>query len=523
MLSGWLLSGAAAAATAPAGDLDDVGFLSFPTSGNSQAQTHFLRGVAILHSFGWKQAISEFQAAQAADPAFAMAYWGESLCYNHPLISERDRDTPRAVLNKLGATLDERLAKAPTDREKGFLRAVDVLFFGDGDSASRRTAYMQAMRSLYSRYPADDEVAAFYALSLLSAAGAAESGHRQRMLAGAIALAISARNPRHPGAVHYTIHAFDDPVHAPLALPAARVFADIAGAVSHARHMPSHIFIQLGMWDDVAASNQAAYAVAVELWEPGDDAGDMTHALDWGQYGDLQRGDYASAAQWIDRMERIAASNPGQTRVMETVPLVKARMVLETRQWSTQRVAAGSSAAELLATGISAVRLGDLDLAGRAEERLAELAQAASAEQDTSYYARTAQPLQIMHAEVAGLLAIARGEVEDGLGLLQAGVDIAEAMRPPNGAPNPIKPAHELLGEALLDAGRPLQAADLFERSLLRTPNRPLSLLGLARARAALGDTDAASEQYRKLIEVWRDRDFPAMAEARAYLAGASR
>ncbi|MCZ6853288.1 MAG: hypothetical protein O7G86_05140, partial [Gammaproteobacteria bacterium] len=264
-----------------ASNLDDVGALSFPNSGAPEAQAHFLRGVGILHSFGWKQAIIEFKAAQALDPDFALAYWGESLCYNHPLIREQDLDTPRAVLNRLAPTLDERLSMARTDRERGFMLAVEALFFGEGNTGERRLAYMEAMRTLHDNYPDDDEVAAFYAVSLLSAAGpAGGEGHRLNVLAGSIGLEISARNPRHPGAVHYTIHAFDDPVHAPLALPADWVFADIAAAVSHARHMPTHIFIQHGMWEQVSLSNQSAYEAAVALWEPGDSAGAMVHSLD---------------------------------------------------------------------------------------------------------------------------------------------------------------------------------------------------------------------------------------------------
>ena len=384
--------------SATSSNLEDVGSLSFPTSGAPAAQEHFLRGVATLHSFGWKQAIAEFKAAQALDPDFALAYWGESLCYNHPLIREQDRETPKSVLNSLAPTLEGRLAKAPTAREKGFLLAAEALFFGEGDTGARRIAYMEAMRDLYEQYPDDDEVAAFYALSLLSAAGpAGGAGHRMNVLAGSIGLSITARNPEHPGAVHYTIHAFDDPVHAPLALPAAWVFADIAAAVSHARHMPTHIFIQHGMWDQVSTSNQSAYEAAVALWEPGDSAGDMTHALDWGQYGDLQRGDYARARLWIERMEEIVAKNPGQARVMGALPRVKARYVLESQQWASLPVTEESTAPELLATGISAVHLEDFTVAQQAASQLAELAQAAASEKDSSYYSRTGQPLAIMH------------------------------------------------------------------------------------------------------------------------------
>ena len=503
-----------------ADEMDDVGSVNFPTSGSAEAQKHFLRGVATLHSFGWKQARTAFQEAQAADPDFAMAYWGESLTYNHPLISEWDLETPRAVLSKLGATTEERLAAAPTDREKGFIAAVDVLFFGEGDTMARRTAYMQVMRGLHERYPDDDEIAAYYALSLLSSAGPAGEGHRQNVLAGAIALGITSRKPKHPGAVHYTIHAFDDPVHAPLALPAAWVFADIAAAVPHALHMPTHIFIQHGMWQQVSDSNQSAYAAAVALWVPGDKAGDMTHALDWGQYGDLQLGDYDKAALWIRRMEGIVERNGDQRRIIEALPRVKARMILETQQWEMTPITEGSHDTELLATGISAVHLGDLATAQKAAERLAAKA-AELNNDDRSYYAQNAEPLEIMVRSVAGLIAMTEGDADKGLAMLAEGVEIAESMRPPNGAPNPLKPIHELYGEALLGANKADEAAAQFSGSLLRTPNRPLSLLGLARSYAALGDENAARRQYQKLAEVWKDRDFPVLEEAHRYLAAA--
>jgi tetratricopeptide (TPR) repeat protein len=500
-----------------ADEMEGVGDITFPTSGSAEAQEHFLRGVATLHSFGWKQARTAFQEAQQVDPDFAMAYWGESLTYNHPLITEWDLETPKIVLGKLGETTEARLAKAPTARERGFLVAVDALFFGEGDTRARRIAYMQAMDSLHQRYPYDDEVAAFYALSLLSAAGPAGEGHRQNVKAGAIAMDISARNPRHPGAVHYTIHAFDDPVHAPLALPAAWVFADIAAAVSHARHMPTHIFIQHGMWQQVSDSNQSAYDAAVALWEPGDMAGDMTHALDWGQYGDLQLGDYDRAALWIERMEEIVRKNPGQQRIVEALPRVNARMILETRQWKMLPVTDESMETELLATGLSAVHLGDLDRARKAADKLAAKAEALGND-DQSYYSATGKPIAVMHRSVTGMTAIAEGDTEKGLAMLQEGVEIAESMRPPNGAPNPLKPVHELYGEALLSANRPADALAQFNASLARTPNRPLSLLGLARSYIALGDEGSARKAYQQLAEVWKDRDFPELEEASRYV-----
>ena len=111
----------ASALVAPASaQLENVGQLSFPTSASPTAQRHFLRGVAILHSFGWKQAIAEFKLAQKAEPDFALAYWGETLAYNHPLQAEQDGKNPRAVLGRLGPTTAARMAKAPTEQRRAF-------------------------------------------------------------------------------------------------------------------------------------------------------------------------------------------------------------------------------------------------------------------------------------------------------------------------------------------------------------------------------------------------------------------
>lgn len=515
------LAFASASFGATAVEIESVGSITFPTSGSPEAQQHFVRGVGILHSFGWKQAIAEFRKAQALDQDFAMAYWGESLCYNHPLIAEQDRATPTEILYRLGATPEERAAKAPTARERGFVAAVEALFLGEGDTAQRRRAYMLAMRRLYMSYPEDPEVAAFYALSLLSAAGpVGDEGLPARVLAGSIAMQVFSHNPDHPGAAHYIIHAFDDPVHAPLALPAALNFAKIAPAVSHARHMPSHIFIQRGMWKEVSRSNQSAYEAAVDLWEPGDSAGDMVHALDWGQYGDLQLGDYERAREWIARLEGIAAKTPGQSRPSEALPRVKARYIIATGEWQTQPVTDESSAPELLATGLSAVELGDLELARRAAARLAQLA-AQAGEGDSSYFARNGKPTQIAHKEVAAALLWNEGQRDEALALLREGVAIAETMPDPRGPANPIKPVHELLGERLLASGKAEQAVETFEKSLARTPNRPRSVLGLARAWTEAGDAIAAAEHYRKLAEIWEGRDFPELTEAtRAVGAG---
>ena len=514
MLAACLLLVVAADARA---QFENVGVIDFPTSQTGEAQQHFLRGVAILHSFGWLQAIDEFQAAQRLDPDYAMAYWGESLSYNHPLNSQMSAVEPSKVLNRLAPTRAGRLAKAPTNREKGFIDAVEILW-GDGDHVERRLGYMEAMEDLYNAYPTDPEVSAFYALSMLSAVGATRDlSGRLNVKAGTIALKLSGQNQDHPGAVHYTIHSFDDPLHAPLALAAAHRFAEIAPAVSHARHMPTHIFIQHGMWDYVSGHNESAYQAAYELWKPGDSMGDATHALDWGQYGDLQLGDYEKGRRWIRRVEAMASGrfleggpseSEGQARPRGAVTLLKSRYIVDTEEWKIQPVTDDSSPHELLATALSAARLGNSEALGAAEEALGK-----RVEDGQGGYT------EVMHKQVSALLHADMGHEDPARDYMSEAVALVEAMAPPRGSASPIKPVHELYGEILMGFGAYEDAAAVYETALLRLANRPRSLLGLARASVEIGDFEGATEAYAKLADIWEGRDsFEGYQEALQFL-----
>jgi tetratricopeptide (TPR) repeat protein len=504
--------------------LENLGSLSFPTSAAPEAQRHFLRGVGFLHSFGWKQAIEAFKKAQQAQPDFALAYWGETLCYNHPLNAESDAKNPRAVLARLGPDAAARLAKAKTPRERGFLEAVEALW-GDGDWRARRVAYMQAMERLHAAFPDDDEVTTFYALSLLSAARAQnDSTFRPEVRAGALAMDVFRRNRNHPGAAHYIIHAFDDPVHAPLALDAAFAYAKIAPAVSHAVHMPTHIFIQHGMWREVADQNIRAYDIAKALWQPGDSPGDMAHSADWGQYGFLQLGDYAGARGRIQAFEDMVATTK-HSRASSGLTLVKARYIVETEEWTVQPVDATATGVTVLANGLSAVATNDL---AAAEQMLAILATKANmpssgsgggAHADHGVPAPAPPPgglddvgrtTRIMHHELAARLAEARGQRDRATALLREAVTLEDAMRPPNGSADPIKPSHELLGEVLLRAGQHAEAAQMFDACLLRMPNRPRSLYGAAVAYAGSGRADLARARWATLQAFWKGKPFDA-------------
>ncbi|HTH26152.1 MAG TPA: hypothetical protein VL919_13625, partial [Vicinamibacterales bacterium] len=210
----------------------ELGTITFPNSGNAAAQAAFIEGVKDLHSFQFDEAAVAFQRAQQADPSFAMAYWGEAMSHNHPLWAQQDDKAAKAILEKIAPTSDARQAKAKLPKEKAFLKAIDVLYYAPGDKLARDTAYSEAMAAMYAEWPNDHEVATWYALSLLGTVRPTDKGFRRQALAASIAEKVFAENPKHPGAAHFIIHAFDDPDHAPLALTAARSYAGIAPAAA---------------------------------------------------------------------------------------------------------------------------------------------------------------------------------------------------------------------------------------------------------------------------------------------------
>jgi tetratricopeptide (TPR) repeat protein len=500
-----------------------LGRIAFPTSGATAAQPAFVRGVLYLHSFEYDQAIAAFREAEKLDPGFAMAYWGEALAYDQPLWLNQQIDRARAALARLAPTRAARLAKAPTAREKGYLEAVELLY-GDGDAAVRHRAYADRMAALHAQFPDDDEAAAFYALALLATVPEGERNPAVTLKAGAIALAILKKNPEHPGAAHYALHAYDDGEHAGMGLAAARIYARIAPASSHARHMPSHIFLPLGMWDDASASDESAFAASVDLAaRKGLSAAQYDfHSLSWLHYEYLQQGRFAKAREVMKTVQdAIAAQSPkpgapeihaghveseigkgfSTTSLKSELASMRARLVVESRDWSTMK-GQGSfeNIDELFALGASANQAGDR---ARADTALEHLRAAATTVPD-----RDARDIAaIMASELEALSGFARGDRVGGLAAA-ARAAAMEAKRPkPVARPYPIKPAGELYGELLLASGDAPGALKQFEAALARTPRRSASLFGLALAAEAAGQHTQAVQTAKEFLAVWHRAD----------------
>ena len=502
----------------------------FPTSGSPAAHAEFLIGVAALHNFEYEDANAAFIKAQQIEPGFAMAYWGEAMTYHQTLWHNEDAAAARRILLRLAPDAAARAAKAGTQRERGFLGAVEALF-GAGDVTARRAAHARVMAANYAQFPDDPEVATFYALALLGTvsrglAGAADAheGHSTALAGSATQTRVTAilekvlrSHPRHPGALHYLLHNNDDPAHAQLALPAARIYAQVSPASSHAQHMPAHIFLQLGMWREAASSDQAAYASS-DAWVKARRL-PLTvrsyHALAWLQYELLQLGRLREARDTLAQIEPVVKAS-GELSLVSELASMRARYVVDTRRWDLlARERNFGNVNELFAIGISAARTGN--------SAAAELSRQALAERSKAEQEGDMRPvIAIMERQIAALIALGAGRRDQAVEILRAAAQAEQQLPAPLGPPKPIKPASELLGEVLLEIGRPREALAPFQQALRRNANRTLSVLGFARAAQASGDMATARAQYGVLLKNYAGADagLPELNEARAVVNG---
>jgi tetratricopeptide (TPR) repeat protein len=492
-------------------------------AGRGSAAEAFDRGLTALHNFEYEQANDAFREARRLDPGLALAYWGEALTYWQ-------------VLAALGPTAAARSAKARTPRDKVLLGAADQLF-GDGDANARHRRYTDAMRAAAARYPDDPDVVSLYALALLGSSSRSLIGfgdaHDERLAGsalqkevGALLTQVLASHPRHPGALHYLLHAYDDPQHAALALDAARTYARVANGASHALHMPAHVFLQLGLWHDAAASDRAAYD-ASNAWVRQKQrplALRNYHALAWLQYELLQLGRFAEARATIAEIEPVAtASARGAAPADVHQPLLsdlssmRARYVIETRRWDVMaNETQFGNVNDLFTIGMSAAKKGNV--------RAAQMVQQALAQRAVAPQEGDLRPaIAIMEREMAALVELANGRPEYAIEILKSAARSELDLPAPLGLPLPIKPAPELLGEVLLDAGRPREAMPQFEAVLRLHANRSLSVLGLARAAAAAANAAVARQHYQQLLKNYdrADAGLPELKEARTALARA--
>jgi tetratricopeptide (TPR) repeat protein len=469
-----------------------LGVVHFANSGARRAQPAFQRGLLLLHSFEYLAARGEFQKAEELDPSFAMAVWGEALTYNHTLWHEQDTAAARAALAKLGSTPEERIARGRTERERDYLASVEKLY-GPGDKAERDAAYSAALGDLSRRYPKDLDARALYSLSLLGLSPKRDV--RIYMRAAAEAEAVYEVEKRHPGGLHYLIHAYDDPVHAPLGLRAARLYAQVAPAASHAQHMTSHIFFALGLWDDAIAANEASVRVAQSQGEH------AYHSLLWLEYAYLQKDQRAAAESLVRSVTRDVASGPTKENRLRAA-FSRATWLVETRGApgadasqtvdSSGVTSIGYFAVHDFARGLVTAASGDVAGARAALTQLSDRINSARivpvGENRNWFDALSENDIaqaRALATALDGAVEFAEGQHAAGIVQVREAIATTAQMEFEYGPPWSAKPFEEILGELLLADGQQAEAAAAFERVLLMYPNRRLAVEGLAAAKVA--------------------------------------
>lgn len=492
-----------------------LGKVSFPTSCAPNVQAEFDRGVAMLHSYWFLIARRKFEAILQQDPSCAMAYWGVAMdLLGNTLATTPTQSEAQAAWEALEKA---RAADPKTQRERDWIEALSAYFRGYGKTPvdARLEAYNAAMEQMAQSYPDDYEVQAYYALTLQASARKSDLTYANQLKSAALLEKLFEQNPQHPGVTHYLIHAYDFAPLAEKGVASARRYAGIAPAVPHARHMPSHIYSMVGLWEESIASNASALEIQPDYY----------HASDFTVYAHLQLAQDAKADAMIKRS--LATADRGDRPInfvnFTAKAAMPARYVLERADW------AGAAAMPMIPTkypmadslvrftrGLGMARTGDINGAKEEIEAMKVLRTTLQAA-DQSYWAdRTDEQM----LAISAWMALKQGDRDQALRFMRAAADSEDGSLKHVAMENRLFPFRELLAELLLEAGQPAAALSEFETALKQTPNRFRGFWGAARAADGSGNRQKATEYFGKLVDLTRNADAerPEIREAKAYL-----
>lgn len=501
-----------------------LGKINIQVTGADEAIPHFTEGLLLLHSFEYPDAREAFVKAQEIDSTFVMAYWGEAMTHNHNLWGQQDFEKATAALVKLAPTREERIALAQTELEKDFMRAVETLYGNEGTKKERDIKYRDFMEGLHTKYPDNHEISSLYALSIL---GAVPLGRDEEEYGkGArIAQGIISENPHHPGALHYLIHSYDDPYHATLALDAANNYSKVAPDAAHALHMPSHIYVAMGMWREVVASNEASWQASVDrmIRKELDNDAQSYHALHWLQYGYLQQGRYKESQKIMSDMVKYVDEKPSK-RARTYMIDMQAAFLVETNDWDNEVAAITVDKSDLKVSyrskfnfikAMEALHKGNptevksIVQLIEYERQMAEIhlvddavTACAAAGWMTNVSSIDVDQSEVLAYELRALLATEKDKLEEAENWLKKAIELESKISYSFGPPKIPKPSHELYGEWLLKQKRYEEAIAMFDEALERGPRRALSLQGKLTAAKALGDEATAKTIQAELDDV---------------------
>jgi hypothetical protein len=508
---------------------DAIGSASvkFQTSCAPAVKDDFNKGVALLHSFWFPEAIKTFEGILARDPNCAMAHWGIALSnWGNPFAGIK----PARTIEMTKASIDKaQTTGSPTPRERGYIQAVSQLVTAadPGSHPARIGAYETAMEQVSRDNPSDTEARIFYALAIAQTASPADKTYAKNLKAAGILEPLFEKMPTHPGLAHYIIHAYDAPPLADKALVAARKYASLAPAIPHALHMPSHTFTRVGSWKESIDTNRRSAEAARKSAGPAG-AGEELHALDYQTYAYLQIAQDKVAKTVVDHAISVVGGAEGAAAGAAgagafAVAAIPARYALERGAWTeaaalTARPANTpyTEAITHFARAIGAARSGNPAAATADIEALTALRDQLRDAKDAYW----TEQVDIQRRVALAWQAFAQGRKDEAIAQLGAAADAEDATDKSAISPGPLAPARELYGYMLLEAGKPKEALAAFEATMKKEPNRFRGLYGGASAAAAAGDRAKATAYYKRLLVVAKESDTerPELQQAKKYL-----
>ena len=498
-------------------DADDkLGTVSFPTSCDPKVRAEFDTGVAMLHSYWFNTAGKTFRAVLEKDPSCAIAYWGIAI----DLMGNTLAGTPPARdAQEAWAALEKaRAIGAQTPRERDWIEAASA-YFRDHDKVSvtkRLEAYNAAMEQLTQKYPDDFEAKVFYALTLQASASKSDVTYAAQIKSATLLERLYTQNPQHPGITHFLIHAYDYPPLAEKGIAAAKRYANIAPAVPHARHMPSHIYSVVGMWEASIASNQSSLEIQPDYY----------HAYDFSVYAALQLAQDAKAKAMLEKAAAtpVRGDRPSGAGNFTALAAMPARYMLERGDWTgaaalpiTTSRFPQADALTRFARGLGMARAGDVAGARREIEAL-EALRVALQKSDQAFWAdRTDEQM----LSISAWIALVDGDKSQAEKLMRRAADSEDNSVKSVLMENRLYPMRELLAELLAETGQAEAALKEFEVACKTYPNRYRGLYGAARAAEAVGRKAQAAEYYARFIALTANADGtrPEVARAKAFIA----
>ncbi|WP_229207308.1 lipopolysaccharide assembly protein LapB [Duganella sp. Root336D2] len=510
----------------------DLGKLHFSiTTRSPRAQAYFDQGLRLLFSFNHAEAARAFRAAQQADPQCAMCHWGEALVLgpniNAPMLPEMAAPAFAAAERAAAA------ANSASPLEQALVRAVNQRYGAQApaDRAPLDQAYAAAMGEAARSFPNDDTVQALFAEALMDLspwdyweAGGASPKGRTRELVDALERVLE-RNPSHPGAIHYYIHAMEASTHPEKALPYARQLARQVPGAGHIVHMPSHIYYRVGLYKDALQSNLDAIAIDERYFRAA--ASDAVykgayypHNIHFAMVSALMGGDGKAALQATQRLER--SISPELLRAIPPMQPVRAAPYFAHVQFSSAEtlLALPAPGEEFVllramwhyARAVGFARKGMWDEGRREVDSIAVIEQKADFKPLLDWGVPGADIVRTARLVAAGKLAEAKGELAGAIALFTQAVAAQDAL-PYTEPPYWYYPVRQSLGAALLKAGKLEEAEAAFRASFARTPSNGWALRGLLEVYEKRGDKAAAAATRKRFAATWLGpKDGPQLA-----------